>query len=61
MPNWKPPTADPSEAEIREACREIRSRWSDAEHERRSHHPASSVVTEIVPASALYGESDRGG
>jgi hypothetical protein len=61
MPNWKPPTPDPTPAEIRRLCAEIRSRWSPAEHDRRSQHPVAGVEAEIVPAEVFYGDSDRGG
>lgn len=52
---------DPTPEEIRRLCAEIRSRWSPAEHDRRSQHPVGAVTAEIVPAETFYGESDRHG
>ena len=34
--NWRPLTRDPSESEIKQLCREIQSRWSPAEEQKRA-------------------------
>ena len=51
---------EPTPDEIREACREIREGWSEAERAKRWSYPAENWTPPVVSAKELFGEVDLG-